>query len=335
MTRICFFSFPRRDGTKVLPVLSIGTLNYYELKLLKATVQAQCDSQWPSLARSFHIGPTYLEDPVSYIRLGAQLDSLVNVLREPNRESWGDDAELVHDIRNIARAHIDRIIAERRSIPTETATEQDFYQPNEIEWLKLVTVIASDEEPNPFFSEASSCLDGRYYHIDGPLINEDNGYRIREYLYHNTEGFIRLRLSPHQHSRPPMMRSLTEEAAEAWLSRLTNDSNRDLGLVPSQKPDQANSPSQAVRQPYSDPDNYDRNRWLYEQRAAGKKNKQILDELSRIAYDRGFAPIESENALRAAIESYAEYEGIRKIDGQRGRPRSNSGQPTNGESTGE
>ena len=133
-----------------------------------------------------------------------------------------------------------------------------------------------------------------------------------------------------------VMCNVNSEFAGKWLGGIGEANPFDAAPAILQQPASAcESASESKRVPYSDPDNYDRNLWLYEHRAAGKKNKQILDELSRIAYGRGFAPIESENALRAAIESYAEHEGLPKIDGQRGRPRTNSRQATKRKSTGE
>jgi hypothetical protein len=71
---------------------------------------------------------------------------------------------------------------------------------------------------------------------------------------------------------------------------------------------------------YRDKDNYARNVWLYEQRKAGKSNRTILDELSARAKD--FAPLDSENALRSAIDSIANFHGWPMVKGAAGRPRS-------------
>ena len=72
---------------------------------------------------------------------------------------------------------------------------------------------------------------------------------------------------------------------------------------------------------YRDKGNYRRNIWLYEQRKAGHTNAAILAELAARASE--FAPLESDNALRAAIDSIANYHGWPMLKGVAGRPRSN------------
>lgn len=72
---------------------------------------------------------------------------------------------------------------------------------------------------------------------------------------------------------------------------------------------------------YSDPDNYERNVWLYRQREAGKTNGETLAELSRKA--ETFAPLESDNALRSAIKSIAQFHGWPELKGMPGRKKKN------------
>jgi len=74
-----------------------------------------------------------------------------------------------------------------------------------------------------------------------------------------------------------------------------------------------------LRAGYRDPDNYRRNVWLYEQRKAGRTNAAILADLGTKAAQ--FAPLESENALRAAIDSIANYHRWPILKGKAGRPR--------------
>lgn len=77
-------------------------------------------------------------------------------------------------------------------------------------------------------------------------------------------------------------------------------------------------PSEALGAAYSDPDNYLRNVWFYEQRKAGKSLKDILRDLrSRPEYHQ----VESENAVRGAIESIARHHGWEVVKGVPGRPR--------------
>lgn len=76
---------------------------------------------------------------------------------------------------------------------------------------------------------------------------------------------------------------------------------------------------EALRAGYRFPDNYWRNVWLYEQRKAGKTNAVILAELATKAQE--FAPLESENALRNAIDSIAIHHHWPILKGKAGRPR--------------
>src|SRR5262249_41924606 len=78
-------------------------------------------------------------------------------------------------------------------------------------------------------------------------------------------------------------------------------------------------PDETLRRSYRDPDNYWRNVWLYEQRRSGKTNATILSELSARASE--FAPLESENALRSAIDSIANHHRWPVLKGRPGRPR--------------
>jgi hypothetical protein len=79
--------------------------------------------------------------------------------------------------------------------------------------------------------------------------------------------------------------------------------------------------SEELRANYRDPDNYWRNVWLYEQRAAGMTNPAILAALDGRAGD--FALLDSDNALRTAIESIAEFHGWPILKGRPGRPKAN------------
>ncbi len=70
---------------------------------------------------------------------------------------------------------------------------------------------------------------------------------------------------------------------------------------------------------YRDPDNYWRNVWLYELRVDGKTNAEILELLSK--NEKGYYTLESENALRTAIDNIAMYHGWPIRKGRPGRPR--------------
>lgn len=79
--------------------------------------------------------------------------------------------------------------------------------------------------------------------------------------------------------------------------------------------------SEDMRAKYHDPDNYWRNVWLYERRKSGKKNREILDEL-KIEKGQEFSHLETDNALRTAIESIAIHHNWLMLQGKAGRPKS-------------
>lgn len=72
---------------------------------------------------------------------------------------------------------------------------------------------------------------------------------------------------------------------------------------------------------YPDEDNYDRDKWLYEQRAAGRTLTSMKHELSmRIEFNQ----LESDNGIRKAIRQYCRHTGQLYPTGSGGRPRSSS-----------
>jgi len=78
-------------------------------------------------------------------------------------------------------------------------------------------------------------------------------------------------------------------------------------------------PNDSLRSGYRDPDNYWRNVWLYQQRQADRTNSAILAELRTRAAE--FEQIDSENALRSAIDAIAIYHRWPLLKGKAGRPR--------------
>ena len=77
-------------------------------------------------------------------------------------------------------------------------------------------------------------------------------------------------------------------------------------------------PSEELLKSYHDPDNYCRNVWLYNQRKCGKRNPEIRAELRNRAVE--FAPLETDTAIGAAIDSIAVHHGWPILKGQSGRP---------------
>ena len=77
--------------------------------------------------------------------------------------------------------------------------------------------------------------------------------------------------------------------------------------------------SESLRTSYRDPDNYWRNVELYQLRKAGKTNAEILEWLAGVATK--YSPLETENALRTAIESIAQHHAWPILKGKGGRRR--------------
>lgn len=114
----------------------------------------------------------------------------------------------------------------------------------------------------------------------------------------------------------PVIFGPAEEGHVAGESKMEPRAERANGEALATEPLAAD---ESLRAKYRDPDNYWRNVWLYEQRKEGKTNTAILDELSTNAAT--FAPLESDNALRKAIESIASYHRWPVIRGRTGRPK--------------
>lgn len=76
-----------------------------------------------------------------------------------------------------------------------------------------------------------------------------------------------------------------------------------------------------TKQKYSDPDNYDRDKWLYEQRKLGRTLPDIRDEMEGVRTQ--WARIDSDSGMRSAIERYCRHHHLKVPQGKRGRPRKN------------
>ena len=72
---------------------------------------------------------------------------------------------------------------------------------------------------------------------------------------------------------------------------------------------------------YSDPSNYTRNKWLYEQRRSGLTISALRTELTSKCKETGWYPIDSDSGIRDAIMSYAAHHGLKIPRGRPGRPR--------------
>lgn len=77
-----------------------------------------------------------------------------------------------------------------------------------------------------------------------------------------------------------------------------------------------------AQQGYSDRREEDRDKWIYEKRKANWKNQEILDELERIAAQKGWRPLTSAAALRDAEYRYVRRTSAESLPPNRGgRPR--------------
>jgi hypothetical protein len=160
-------------------------------------------------------------------------------------------------------------------------------------------------------------------------------------LYRLASGrFVLIRQTSHRDADhlafPATVKRLSDEEAGKWLLFKGFDPPEDIAEVAAQfrfqddPPSRSQfaqvgadskplEPSEELRATYRDPDNYWRNVWLYEQRKSGKNNSFILAELAKRAEE--FAPIESDNAIRMAIDSIAGYHRWEPLKGKSGRPK--------------
>lgn len=107
---------------------------------------------------------------------------------------------------------------------------------------------------------------------------------------------------------------------QAGTTELTFSANSSKGEAANCGPSNAPAENQTLATAsYQDPDNYQRNVWLYELRKSGMTNAAIRAELDKRATE--FSTLESENALRNAIESIAVHHGWPLLQGKAGRPK--------------
>lgn len=72
---------------------------------------------------------------------------------------------------------------------------------------------------------------------------------------------------------------------------------------------------------YPDPDNQERNHWLYQRRKAGATSTSIFDELERLCPDKEWNPITTVPAITNAVNMHAEWLGVDPPKGKSGRPK--------------
>lgn len=75
----------------------------------------------------------------------------------------------------------------------------------------------------------------------------------------------------------------------------------------------------AAKARYPTPDNYERDKWIFEQRQARRIIREIQDELSENKH--GWEPLYSVNGIRDAADRYAKHLGIPTPKARPGKPR--------------
>jgi hypothetical protein len=231
-----------------------------------------------------------------------------------------------------------RVALEQRSI----------IQPADQRNKNLLRVEDEDDGHRPVVVDVSgaSCW-GPYQDDEGDYDPFDQvpTWFYNDYLYRLASGrFVRYRERSHREADipfDPLVKRLSDEDAAEWLLlrgfvppediSAHADACRFKDEVP-QKPEMASSDegapvggyeaSEEMRQTYRDPDNYWRNVWLYGLRRDGKTNRDMLSQLSERGQE--FAPLESENALRSAIDSIAQHHNWPALKGTPGRPKAKS-----------
>jgi len=79
------------------------------------------------------------------------------------------------------------------------------------------------------------------------------------------------------------------------------------------------TPDETGKANYPTPDNFERDKWVYEQRKARKTIPDIIQELETNTH--GWEPLYSDTGIRDAARRYAEHLGVSPPKGKPGRPR--------------
>jgi hypothetical protein len=77
--------------------------------------------------------------------------------------------------------------------------------------------------------------------------------------------------------------------------------------------------SDAPKATYPTPENYERDKWIYEQREAKRTIADIRSDLETNTH--GWEPLYSDNGIREAVARYAKHSGLPRPKGRPGKPR--------------
>lgn len=91
-----------------------------------------------------------------------------------------------------------------------------------------------------------------------------------------------------------------------------------------QRSDAAGGGEKSCPPGYPIPDDYERDKWIFEQRKAGRTNPDIIRELET---KRGWTPLYSPDSIRDAVRRYCLHHHLPVPQGRRGRPRTKTGKP--------
>lgn len=333
------------------PVFAADDLSEIECKTLVAAVQRLFDDLHRSSGGgpwTLELGPSVQDDPVAFIDCKAKWQAhqrSFDEYRAAHCGHWRSEIVWLHDI-CAERADVIRALREH-AIPTvylqrdcgggfQTFGRVDSLTWNEVETLesvlknelydmgmifRLVTDLDAEESPEMFVhAKLGWNAIARELEVDEDAERDDAWWVAAEVIGE----LLSIRSKPR--------RSKSTAASEPSKSIEAEDeggsvkSGPAIPEGPAEKP--LTEPCDAEMARYRDPDNYWRNVWLYEQRKAGKTNRELLSELERIASERGFAPLSTDGGLRRALETIAQHHGWPVLEGRSGRPRAKS--PPNG-----
>jgi hypothetical protein len=313
-------------------------LNDEECQILAASMQRSLDdlhSQGDHGPWSVEFGPSAAEDPAAFVTLKSEWETRraeLEAYRDTSPNSWQTD---VYWLFSIASEYAD-IIRDMRGgqIPTvylqcdgghgyETFERLDTLTWEEIGTLEsvlatqlhefglLVQVISdwhAENEPDAFINARLSWDEFKQsLELDDAEEADEARLTARGVALRCIDEVLSLR------SKPVIFEQAGDNGEENHAPLLEVQANLNPRQVEHREADES------LRSSYRDPDNYWRNVWLYQQRRDGKTNGVILTELATRAAD--FAPLESENALRTAIETIAAYHHWPLLKGKSGRPK--------------
>lgn len=324
--RIFVATGPRWNGE--VPVYSCVDLSPSECEMLADSVQRELKA---TNTEQFLLGPSSQVDPPTFITLKSAWARRRNQI-ELNGEA-GTDLGLaaLRRINRIAAGHAE-IIREIRSLKCPTAYLQCQEGDDDFESFGRVDSLVSEE-----LKLLRSVLESEVnaMGLGFRMIVEEDAETDRSALIK-----VRLRWSLQSRITSCTSKKHCEKAAaiarecisqieatrfqpscdakwNACIARVIRQLNSGSAAAPAEFVEA----SEKLREQFSDPDNYWRNVWLYRLKQDGKKNAQILTSLKA---ESQYQILETENALRNAIDSIAVHHGWPRLKGKAGRPCVNS-----------